>query len=190
MSSPKRMWWWISWRGIASRNRTAVRKWRAPRSPLVLWEFKGAHLLRNFWKDYQYCLSKVESWHKSNLPLVNGETSPALIAADDEGYSGVDKGNEEEYELKGSTWVNMWPPWSMGDDSDDDDAPISTFDPARGLRSMGGCCSTGRKMHSFFNRMQLAHRPCGSSGAAKHRIFRRLQCPEMKTLAFHSTFKS
>lgn len=42
-----------------------------------------------------------------DLPLVSGETSPALIAADDEGYSGVDKGNEDEYELKGSTWVNM-----------------------------------------------------------------------------------
>ena len=61
--------------------------------------------------DYQYSLSRYVNRNMvGDSPLVNGETSPALIAADDEGYSGVDKGNEEEYELKGSTWVNMWPP--------------------------------------------------------------------------------
>ena len=32
-----------------------------------------------------------------------------------------------------------------------------------GLFSVGNCCSTGKKLHSFFRRMQLEHLPAGSS---------------------------
>lgn len=41
----------------------------------------------------------------------------------------------------------------------------------------GGCCSTGKKLHSFFNRMQFTHRPWASEGDGMHLIFRRRQCP-------------
>lgn len=48
-----------------------------------------------------------------------------------------------------------------GEDDEDmefaSDIP-SALDPVRGRRSIAGCWSTGKKLHSFFNRMQLEHR--------------------------------
>ena len=53
----------------------------------------------------------------------------------------------------------------------------------RGRLSTCGCWSTGKKLHSFFSRIQLEQRFWASSGASKHRIFRLLQCPEGTRLA-------
>lgn len=66
-------------------------------------------------------------------------------------------------------------PFSAGEESDEVDALVSTLELARGRRSIGGCCSTGKKLHSFLRRIQLSQRPCGSSGANRHLIFLRLQ---------------
>lgn len=53
------------------------------------------------------------------------------------------------------------------------DGRTPDFGPGR----VGGCWSTGKKLHSFFRRMQFMHRPLGSAGWRMHLIFRRRQWP-------------
>jgi hypothetical protein len=72
----------------------------------------------------------------------------------------------------------MWPGAKPGEEEDEADVaaePASALDPARGRRSWPGCWSTGKKLHSFFSRMQLEHRLWRSSWASRQRIFRRRQ---------------
>lgn len=65
-----------------------------------------------------------------------------------------------------------------GEESDEVDALVSIlFEEARGRLSICGCWSTGKKLQSFFNRIHMAHRSWASSGARKHLILRRRQCP-------------
>jgi len=46
-----------------------------------------------------------------------------------------------------------------GEEFDELDALVSILvEEARGRLSICGCSSTGKKLQSFFNRMQLAHR--------------------------------
>ena len=74
----------------------------------------------------------------------------------------------------------MCPPAIAGEEADDmPPSPVlgSAFVTGRGRRSIWGCWSTGKKLHSFLSLMQFEHRFCLSSGARRHRIFRRLQWP-------------
>ena len=48
------------------------------------------------------------------------------------------------------------------------------------VSTTGGCWSTGKKLHSFFKRMQLTQRPWTSDGDNRHRIFLRRQWPSKK----------
>jgi hypothetical protein len=54
-------------------------------------------------------------------------------------------------------------------------APVDALGPCLPRESSIDAWSTGKKLQSFFNRMQLIHRPCVSLGEAMHLIFRRLQ---------------
>ena len=45
-----------------------------------------------------------------------------------------------------------------------------------------GRVAQGKKLHSFFSRMQLTHRPCTSAGDGMHRILRRRQWPSGELL--------
>lgn len=54
-------------------------------------------------------------------------------------------------------------------------APVDALDPCLPRESSTEAWSTGKKLHSFFNRMQLIHLPCVSLGEAMHLIFRRRQ---------------
>lgn len=56
-------------------------------------------------------------------------------------------------------------------------APVDAFGPCLLRESSMEVWSTGKKLQSFFNRMQLIQRPCVSLGEAMHLIFRRLQWP-------------
>ena len=111
-------------------------------------------------------------------PLVKGETSPPIDPLDD--ANGAERDGCEKA-LKSSARFNRygrWFPANAGEESDELDAIVSALEDVRGRLSSCGCWSTGKKLQSFFNRMQLAHLFCGSSGASRHLILRRLQCPE------------
>jgi hypothetical protein len=56
--------------------------------------------------------------------------------------------------------------------------PVDALDPCLPRESSMDVWSTGKKLHSFFNRIQLIHRPCVSLGEAMHLIFRRRQWPQ------------
>lgn len=80
--------------------------------------------------------------------------------------------------MKSSPGSNMRPPAMAGEESDEVEALVSIlFEEARGCLSICGCWSTGKKLQSFFNRIHMAHRSWASSGARKHLILRRRQCP-------------
>lgn len=49
-----------------------------------------------------------------------------------------------------------------GEERADRDGVLELNSPF-GLLSVGSCCSTGKKLHSFFNRIQFEHLPAGSS---------------------------
>ena len=111
-------------------------------------------------------------------PLVKAEMSPPTDPLDE--VNGAEREGCEKA-LKSSVRSNRygrWLPARAGEESDELDAIVSALDEVRGRLSSCGCWSTGKKLQSFFSRMQLAHLFCGSSGASKHLILRRLQCPE------------
>ena len=68
--------------------------------------------------------------------------------------------------------------WRGEDVVEDAGAPTlaSLAEPAC-ERWPSGFCSTGKKLHSFFNLMQFAQRPVGSPSATRHLIFLRRQWP-------------
>ena len=113
-----------------------------------------------------------------NSPLVNGEISPPMDPLDE--VNGAERDRCEKA-LNSSVQSNGYGrrfPAKAGEESDELDAIVSVLEEVRGRLSSCGCWSTGKKLQSFFSRMQLAHLFCGSSGASKHLILRRLQCPE------------